>query len=90
MYTTSGDPLIICENSGTFTMVMSTLTMYEKHVSTFEHYLVQAWRKQIRSGTAVQMSTGLQHAALVSIPCPDLRALVLLRSYGANLYLCIV
>ena len=54
MYTTSGDRLIICENSGTFTMVMSTLTMYEGHVSTFEHYLVQARRKQIRTGTAVQ------------------------------------
>ena len=90
MYTTSGDPLIICENSGTFTMVMSTLTMYEKLVSTFEHYLVQARRKQIRSGMAVQTSTGLQRAVLVSIPCPDPRTLVLLGSYGANLYLRIV
>ena len=39
---------------------------------------------------AVQTSIGQRRAALVSISCPDLRALVLLRSYGANLYLCIV
>ena len=36
---------------------------------------------------AVQMSIGWQRAALVSIPCPDLRTLVLPGSYGANLYL---
>ena len=35
---------------------------------------------------AVQL-IGRQRAALVLIPCPDLRALVLPRSYGANLYL---
>ena len=36
---------------------------------------------------AVQTSIGRQRAALVSILCPDLRALVLPGSYGANLYL---
>ena len=34
IFTTSGDPLVACENAGTFTMVMSTFTQYEKHVST--------------------------------------------------------
>ena len=36
---------------------------------------------------AVQTSIGWQHAALVLIPCPDLRAVVLPGCYGANLHL---
>ena len=39
IFTTSGDPLIACENAGTFTMVMSTFAQYEKHVSTHSYKL---------------------------------------------------
>ena len=37
-FTTSGDPLIVCEDPGTFIMVMSTLNQFEKHVSAITSY----------------------------------------------------
>ena len=37
IFSSSGEPLVICEDRDTFTTVMSIFTQYEKHVSNCFH-----------------------------------------------------